>query len=311
MYELFSLNGSPLPLEQWPIRRLVRGEKVRDYELILRREESEWERIFSYSGTVGRDPGGVVAMGLLTVRDITNLKKAEEALIRTEKLASVGRMAATISHEINNPLESVMNSVYLASTDPGISDETRANLELAEQELERASHIARQTLGFYKEVGPPRAVPLTPVLKGVLDLHAPKLKTKNVAVDERYSANVSIVGIPGEIRQILSNLVSNAVDAMETGGELRVRTSFYRSGSMVRITLADTGGGIDPKHMEKIFEPFFTTKVSIGTGLGLWVSKQMVEKHGGFMRVRSRVGHGAVFSLFFPIAEQGRDNTRL
>lgn len=310
LYDVHSLDGVPVPIEQWPVTRLLRGEELRDYEVMVRRKDIDWQRIFSYRGTVVRNSLGEPIMGLLTIRDVTNMKHAEQTLIRTEKLATVGRMAATIAHEINNPLESVMNAVYLASSDPGISDESRAHLDLAEQELERAAHIARQTLGFYKETGAPRPVALTPLVRGVLDLHASKLKTKRVDVQERFTPDLAIMAVSGEIRQVISNLVSNAVDAIERAGRLHVRTSPYRAGEMVRITVADTGSGIEARHRRNIFEPFFTTKVAIGTGLGLWVSKQIVEKHGGSIRVRSRTGRGTVFSVYLPATGDHSSPTR-
>ncbi|MGA2989854.1 MAG: response regulator [Candidatus Korobacteraceae bacterium] len=241
--------------------------------------------------------------------DVTERKLTQEALVRTEKLASVGRMAATIAHEINNPLAAAMNAVFLAGTDKALSPAAQNNLHVAEQELGRVAHITKQTLGFYRETGNPVSVQLHEVIDGILDLFGPKLENKAVCLERRYRSTPSVYAIEGELRQVLSNLVANSIDALAQQGTLHIRTSGpvrLAQRAMVRITIADTGSGISPEHMKRIFEPFFTTKQAIGTGLGLWVTKELVQKHEGRIRVRSRVGRGTVFSIWLPAERRSR-----
>jgi PAS domain S-box-containing protein len=240
--------------------------------------------------------------GVAFVLDITERKRAERALIRSEKLASVGRMAATVAHEINNPLEVVMNSLFLVSLDEQLSQQSRANLQNAEQELQRVAHLTRQTLGFYRENVSPVQVDLATLVKEVVDLYAPKFRQRGVALEADYGSNLRVHAIAGEIRQVVSNIVANAIDASELGGRIRIRTSCFpvHWSHCVRFTVGDTGTGIDPEHLSHIFEPFFTTKQSVGTGLGLWVTKEIVSRHGGKIRVRSRKGSGSAFSVLLP-----------
>jgi len=239
--------------------------------------------------------------------DITDRKRAEEALIQSEKLASVGRMAAAIAHEINNPLETVGHAVYLAGTDPGTSQKAKSYLDLATQELERIAHITKQTLAFNREDKEPTLVDLRGSVDSILKLFAARLKAKGISVEKRYAEVESIRASGGAIQQIISNLLSNSIDATLNHGkiQLRVSPSMGRNGSrLVRFTIADTGSGIPPGHLKRIFEAFFTTKEIVGNGLGLWVTKQIAEKHRATIRVRSKLGTGTVFSIAFPSASQ-------
>jgi len=242
--------------------------------------------------------GGVMA-------DVTERKELEQALIRSEKLASVGRMAATIAHEINNPLAAVMNLLYLVGSDPELPDSARNYLFTAQQEIERAAHITKQTLGFYRETSRPRRVDVRELVEGVLELYAPRLVNRSVKVERQYHDDLHVMVIEGELRQVISNLVSNAIDASpEQGGRLKVRvthTTAKALGRAVRITIGDNGSGITPDVKTRIFEPFFTTKVSVGTGLGLWVTRDIVDRSGGRIRLKSRVGKGSVFSITLPV----------
>ncbi len=277
----------------------------RDYcvEYRLRRIDGSYRWHFSH-GIPIRDESGNVLRWFGTTTDMEDQKRAQQALIQSEKLASVGRMAATIAHEINNPLETVMNAVYLAWSDPAISPQARQQLDVAEQELERVAHITRQTLGFYRETGRAVDVVLSDIVNDILDIYQPRLRNKQIRV-EREFATVRICAIPGEIKQIISNLIANGIDAMESGGTLHVRAGLMPGSNghrMARLTIADTGCGIPREHARRIYEPFFTTKEAIGTGLGLWVSSELVKKHGGSIRMRSRDGRGTVFSLRFPAA---------
>jgi len=234
-------------------------------------------------------------------------KRTEAALRESEKLASVGRLAASIAHEINNPLEAVTNLIYLAlqTTNAG---QTRDYLELAQRELRRVSTITSQTLRFYRQSTQPRAVSCGELIESVLAMHQGRTANSHVHVEQRMRAGEALSCFDGEIRQVLNNLIANAVDSMHnTGGRLLIRSREATSWSTARrgllLTISDTGSGISPDNLPRIFEPYFTTKGSGGTGLGLWVSKQIVERHEGTLRVRSsqRPGRsGTIFTLFLP-----------
>jgi PAS domain S-box-containing protein len=240
--------------------------------------------------------------------DVTERKQGEDALIQAEKLAAVGRLASSIAHEINNPLESVVNLLYLIETTT-LEDPPQAlgYARLAQQELARVSQIATQTLRFFKQSTSPRHVDLAELLESVLSLYQGRLLNSGVRVDVRISGAASILCFEGELRQVLNNLIGNSIDAMRSGGRLSLRarptTERATGRAGVRLTVADTGHGMDASTLARIFEPFFTTKGISGTGLGLWVSSGIVQKHHGRLRVRSSLhpaSHGTVFTLFLP-----------
>ncbi len=250
-----------------------------------------------------RNASGEVVGAAVTARDISAQKLSEEALRRSEKLATAGRLAASVAHEINNPLEAVLNLLYLARHDSGRADQY---LTMAEQEVARVASLAQQTLGFVRDSSTPTQVNPSTIADEVLLLYSRKLEDKKIRVSRRYT-NCHIIGYSGELRQLLSNLLVNAVDAMQEGGELQIRVETahdWRNGDQgVRIIVADNGSGISREHLGKIFEPFYSTKKDSGTGLGLWVSSGIVRNHGGSIRVRSRVDgrrRGTVFSIFLP-----------
>jgi PAS domain S-box-containing protein len=247
-------------------------------------------------------------------RNITEQRRAATALIHNEKLAAVGRLAASIAHEINNPLESVTNLIYLARNSDDFT-QIQEYLDTAERELRRVSVISNQTLRFYKQSSGPRAVTCDDLTGSVLAIHRGRIVSSRVEVETHRSAARSILCFDGEIRQVLNNLIGNAIDAMSSdGGRLVVRsreaTDWSNGRKGLTITIADTGGGISSKNLKSIFEPFFTTKGAQGNGLGLWVSKEIVANHQGILRVRSsqREGHrGTVFTLFLPFDSASRD----
>ena len=244
------------------------------------------------------------------LRDVTVRRQAEEALVKSEKLASAGRLAATIAHEINNPLAAVTNLLYLARAAEQLPEATRRHLELADAELQRVAHITKQTLGFYRDESAPVRFDPAELVDNVLELLQTRIEARKLTVERCYRGHLQVLGSAGEIRQVFSNVISNSIDALQPGGRLQIKVASspnWRSPahSGVRITVADTGHGIAPENLGRIFEPFFTTKKDAGTGLGLWVSRQIVDKHAGSIRLRSRttpLPSGTVFSIFLPVA---------
>ncbi|HEY4382832.1 MAG TPA: ATP-binding protein [Acidobacteriaceae bacterium] len=240
-------------------------------------------------------------------RDITMQLRAEEALRKAERLAAMGRVAGIIAHEINNPLEAIINTFYLLSDHPSLDEEARYYAQLGEEELLRVSHITRQTLGFYRESKDPVDVSLPRLLDDILDLQLRRLELGNITLDKEYATNGTIQGFPVELKQVFLNLIGNAMQAMPDGGKLRLRVAkWYPRGNRaggVCVSIIDTGSGIAPEQAQHLFEPFFTTKSTKGTGLGLWISKGIVQKYGGTIRfrsVRQAAGNITCFRVFFP-----------
>jgi PAS domain S-box-containing protein len=255
-----------------------------------------------------KDSEGRHLATLDTKFDITERKVAEAALRTTEKLASAGRMAATLAHEINNPLEAVTNLIYLAQRERSLPEPAREYLKLADAELSRVGHMARQTLGIYRERTSRQRFLASDLLQGLLSMYSPRINTRRINTHLEAEGEKKVFAIPGELRQVFSNLLSNSIDAVGDHGEIRMRvTAVDRAEgqpcSGVRITIADNGPGIPVAIRKRIFEPFFTTKRDVGTGLGLWVSKGIVERHGGSIRLHSHTGPGktgTVISVFLP-----------
>ncbi len=240
----------------------------------------------------------------LVFRDATQERKSQELLRRTEKLSAAARLAATFAHEINNPLAAVVNLVYIVKNMEGLPEMAIQPLEMAEQELDRVSHITRQTLGFYRETSVRGQVDLPAVVESVLRLYANKLKAKNLKIAKEFEKVQPVPGLAGELTQVVSNLVSNAADALGLDGVIHIRINMTEQNQVpaVRLEIEDNGPGIDAKLKERIFEPFFTTKADIGTGLGLWVSREIVDRHRGTLEVISPVTHsgGARFVMVVP-----------
>lgn len=244
---------------------------------------------------------------VMVFRDVTGEKQAQEVLRKAEKLAAAGRLAATVAHEINNPLEAVCNLIYLVKNTGGLPEDIMGYLNMAEQELDRVAHITRQTLGFYRDSSEPGPVELRAVLESVLRLYENKLKSKNIAVVKDFAECTPVRGLQGEIKQLIANLISNGADAVAPGGKIRISMAPAEQGDGVEIKVADDGPGVAEKNRARIFEPFFTTKEDVGTGLGLWVSKEIAERHGGKIELspdhQSDLG-GAVFVVFLPYEAQ-------
>jgi len=240
-------------------------------------------------------------------RDISSQLQAEDALRKTERLAAMGRVAGIIAHEINNPLEAITNAFFLLRDHPSLDDEARHYARMAEEELLRVAHITRQTLSFYRESTQAVEVSIATVIEDVLELQTRRLKLNNIVVEKDYYSDGAILGFPAELKQVFLNLIGNAVQAMPEGGRLKVRviesTSPNDRRKGVRVSILDNGTGIRPDDAKRLFEPFFTTKSAKGTGLGLWISKGIVQKYDGNIRCRSlRVngGYATCFSVFLP-----------
>jgi PAS domain S-box-containing protein len=250
--------------------------------------------------------------------DVTSRKAAEQVLRQSEKLAATGRLAASIAHEINNPLASVMNALYILRINPKMPESMLAFVRTAEEELARVVHITKQTLGFYREISSPVMSSVPHLFEEVLAAYDARIEQARITVHKDFAEVGPLAAFPSELRQVFSNLVLNAIEASSVGSSIfiRVRQVHGEDGrSGIRVTVADNGHGIPRENMSRIFEPFFTTKDSKGTGLGLWVSQGIVQKHQGKLRVRSRtdeVQHGTCCTVFLPFAEteeelQGED----
>ncbi len=246
------------------------------------------------------------------VADLSLQKKSEEVIRRTEKLAVAGRFAASISHEINNPLEAVTNCLYLVAQ-ADLPSDTRHYLDLAQKELNRVSQITVQTLRFYRASTRPSHVDLHDLIETVLALLDSRLRQMEIEVVRDLRAQPMLLAHDGELRQVLANLIGNAIDAVPSSGCITVRSRSTRDWASARngisLTIADNGIGMDPEIRERIFEPFFSTKGITGTGLGLWISREIVTKHQGNIRVRSRrtskdLSGGTIFRIFIPAQYQ-------
>ena len=286
-------------------RVLASGESFhKQYRVVLPDGTIRW---VEGQGRCQRDSEGRASWMMGVVTDVTNRKRAEEAMLRAEKLAVAGRLAASVAHEINNPLEAVTNLLYLVTLSES-AEQAHAHARMALDELLRVSLITQSTLKFHRQQGVPKITMLSEVIDGVINLFRPKLAATGIKVEVRAANEVAIACMPGEAQQIFANLISNAIEAMQLPGRLviRLRSSHGwrdRTVEGMRVTIADTGVGMDRGTTGRIFEPFFTTKPETGTGLGMWVVAQLVERHRGTVHVWSTQRYGAsgtVFSVSLP-----------
>jgi PAS domain S-box-containing protein len=280
------------------LQRLGRNEKLHSYEARLRCKDGSLKHVLISSSVLWDGTGRFIHTRCFTI-DVTARKLAEEALQRSEKLAATGRLAASIAHEINNPLEAVTNLLYIAK-DQVDQPEVRNYLALADAELKRVSHIARRTLGFFRDGTEQRVLRLDELVADVISLYRSRLDTQQIALQTRFKA-ATVNGYEGELRQVISNLLLNAIDASGRGRRIviRVGAALGRASCVV----ADEGTGIAIGHRTRIFEPFFTTKKDVGTGLGLWVSREIARKHQGQLHFRTCAEQGqsrTVFRLTLP-----------
>lgn len=287
------------------LSKLMAGQRIEHFETI--RMKKSGERI-DVSLTISpiRDHHGKVVGASKILRDISELKRLQKSLLQAEKLAATGRMAASIAHEINNPLEGLLNLIYLAKNSAEDPDQVRSLLHTAEGELARVAHIARQTLGYYRENVSAASVTVPELVTETLRVYGPRLKSAGVAVVTEFSPTPALLIKRGEIMQVISNLVANSLHAMPEGGRLTLaaRTTRREGHKWVKLDIADTGPGIPPANLQRIFEPFFTTRSAIGTGIGLWIARSFVEGHGGLLEVSSSTdagSHGTTMSIILPV----------
>jgi signal transduction histidine kinase len=298
----------PFKPEEWPLARsLTKGEVVTDEEIEYLRGDGT-SVFLSVSSAPIRDRENRVIAAVITFFDLTHRKGTEEVLRSTEKLAATGRLAASLAHEINNPLQALSDVLYLLDQSTGITEAEHRHLATASSELDRLAQLTASMLGLYRRSPSPVDVRICEILDNVLDVYGPKIRSDKIIVEKRYDSKEVIRGFPSEIAQVFSNLVVNALEALPPAGVLKLRVLDSRDWENpqrcgVRVFIADNGSGISPENRPRIFEPFFTTKGDNGTGLGLWVTSGILHRHEGWIRVRSstRPGRsGTCFSVFFP-----------
>ena len=295
------------------VKRLNRIVGVANHTVLVRKDGTELS--IADSGAPIRDKNGEIIGIVLVFRDITMERKTQDALIANEKLAVAGRLAATIAHEIHNPLDSVSNLIYLMrnGTTP---EESRLFMDMAEQELARVTQISRAMLGLYRESKAPVVIDLRDTLQEILLLMERRFIELNVTVSTDMPQPVSVAAFPAELRQVFTNLIANAAEAASPGGQVKVsvrpqaasapqaggeEATGQKMQAGATVNIADNGSGITAEVQPHLFQPFFTTKGERGTGLGLWVSRGIINKHGGTISLKSDTshgGHGTVVSVF-------------
>jgi two-component system CheB/CheR fusion protein len=307
--KLWLSDGTLLPQDQSPEAGVLRtGNPVLNVEAFVERPNGSRLPVLLNSAPL-KNAEGEIAGAITSFIDIRERKFVEAALIKSEKLAAAGRLAATLAHEINNPLQAVTNLVTLLGQSPRLDTQERSYATMATEELDRLTHLTRQSLSFYREITSPMAVNVEEVIESVLNLYGKQVKAKQLRVTKRYlSEATTINSYPGEIRQVFSTLLVNAMEAVPGDGTIAIRVSKAlhsrnRAIHGVRITIADNGVGISPNNQDRIFEPFFTTKGENGTGLGLWTTQGIVSRLSGSIQMRSSVRpgkSGTCFSIFLP-----------
>jgi len=315
-YSANEMIGQPISVLSPPERKreidrmlelLRRGESIDHFETVRVRKDGTPVEV-SVSISPIRNAAGVVTGASTIARDVTERNRAAEALRKTEKLAATGRLAGTMAHEINNPLEAVTNLLYLISRNPSLEEKTREYTRMAISEVDRIGHIARQALGFYREAAAPIPVNIADLVANIVQLYSAGAQNKAVHIEAQLETQAQVPAFPGEMRQVFSNLIVNAVDAVPRGGIIKIRVKHgrdWRSCAFgIRVLVSDNGPGIPVESRPHIFEPFFTTKGEKGTGVGLWVSQGVIEKHSGSIRMKTSTGvaHGTTFSVFLRYA---------
>ncbi|HEX7158100.1 MAG TPA: PAS domain S-box protein [Edaphobacter sp.] len=288
--------------------RVLAGDRIEHLETVRLTKDGIRLDVSLTASPIRDSAGRIIGLAKI-VYDISDRGKMQRQLLESEKFASAGRMAATIAHEINNPLESVMNLIYLARVQGSLDGKANEYLMTAEQEIERVSHIARQTLGYYRDNAGPTKVYFHELVEDVLKIYSVMLHSAGIRVECRFDDRKLIEVNRGEMLQVISNIVANSIDAMPAGGalEIHVAAAATREQAGVRIVIRDDGIGIEQKDLRKVFDPFFTTKGDRGTGIGLWVARELVERRRGNIAMTSSTDaahSGTTTSIFIPFANQ-------
>ena len=286
------------------IESIRAGRRVEHFETI-RLNKNGQELEVSITVSPMRDKYGKVVGASKILRDISARKRIEKSLLQAEKIAATGRMAATIAHEINNPLEAVVNLHYLLR--PMINDPDGINyLNSIESELARVSHIAKQTLGYYRENASPSSTSLSELVRHAITIYQPRCTAAGIEIKETLQSNRIIMLRRGEMMQVISNLISNSIYAMPDGGTLSLSVNDAHSpDDGVVLTIQDDGVGIPAEALPRVFDAFFTSRSTVGTGIGLFIAKQLVEGHGGHIQIESNndaKNHGTTVRVFLPIS---------
>ena len=298
------LNEQTGAVAENPVDRVLRRGKtagLTDRAVLVRKDGSEIPIDDSAAPILNK---GVISGVVLVFRDVTKARLSQAALLRTEKLASVGRLASTIAHEVNNPLEAVSNLLYLirASHDPA---EVRNFAATAEQELARATHVVRQSLSLSRQSGSTESISLPEMVDSIAMLYMNRLQARGISLEKRYRGRGQALGVRHDFGQVISNLLSNAIDAENQGGRIDIRIAESTEQKAVHLTVADRGCGMSQEQLDRLYEPFFTTKENVGTGLGMWLTKVILDGTGARIQVRSRPERGTVFRVTWPAAAEG------
>jgi len=292
------------PVEN-PVKKVLeKGHVVgRANHTVLKRSDGTQIPIEDSAAPIRNERGELLGV-ILVFRDATNERKATEIMRKTERLAAAARLTATMAHEINNPLQAVGSLIYLAKSMPGAPEALVEQLNVADQELKRVAHIAQQAHGFYRESPAAELVDIPALVNSILALYSNKFQSKDIRVECNYGDCPPVEAVLGELKQVLANLLANAADAVGKQGTITLTLGAVEEAgrTMLRILVEDDGPGIPTELAQHLFEPFFTTKRDVGTGLGLWLTKEIVERYGGNIEFlpRDRGVHGAVFRILLP-----------
>jgi PAS domain S-box-containing protein len=301
--DMHALLKTVFPVPRSEIEEILRTEGSWQGNLTQATRDGK-ELVVAYGKTMNHEGDGVLEVG----RDISAQLRAEEALRENEKLAAMGRVAGIIAHEVNNPLAAITNIFYLLREHPSLNEDARRIAGMADQELQRVSHITKQTLSFYRESKRPIPVMIQELVDDVLELQQREILSHRISVRKKYAATIPIHGFPVELRQVMMNLITNAIQAMPGGGRLHVHvrpaTDWAAERRGMAVMISDTGVGIRREDAKRLFEPFYSTKSTKGTGLGLWISKGIIQKYGGEITFRCYTHkNGAItcFRVFIPL----------
>jgi PAS domain S-box-containing protein len=292
--------------EHTAVEKLCHGTRVEPFETIRLRKNGEPVHVSVTLAPIRDEAGAIIGTSRI-VRDITRRKQLEQSLLQAEKIAATGRMAAAIAHQINNPLAAVLNLLFLARLHAADPQHTLELLTQAEEELARVAHIAQSTLASYREQASPRSISLSALMKEALRLYQPQLRGARIQVNAGYASTAEILLKKGEIMHVVSNLITNAIHAMPSGGTLAVKVeeAWVAGNRGLCLSVEDEGIGIAGDHLDQIFEPLFATTNETRTGIGLWIAKHFIEEHAGTIDVQSSTNphaHGTKMSVFLPFA---------